>query len=170
MVTKKQAAAKRQARYRKHTKGDHSICIVGNCAAITKPPPPPEPSPEDEFGLAGQRLWRGTLEYGALTDLQRVMLREMARMADRLELLNSIIADENPDTLRWAMREARQTAISAKNLASELRQSGVAGGSGGGSTGKPAAEDHPETDTHGRGPGIGDVARRASLYLAAPAG
>jgi phosphate uptake regulator len=166
-------AAVRQARHRRHRKGDHSMCLETSCEAA-RPAEDAEQSVEpakSEFGTAGQAIWDGTLVYGELTETQRTLLRQVCRMADRMDELHEQIRDNADDlgTVKWLMRESRQTAIAMKNIVGELRMSGAAGGRApeqpgadneGGDTGGPS----------GKGPGIGDLTARIAARIAQAAG
>lgn len=175
------AAAIRQARYRRHHKNDHSMCLPDRCDVLRPAENPNEvpseqpaerPSAADTFGPSGKALWDGTLKFGQLTAAQRVLLREVCRMADRVDELHADIEAYRGDlgTVKWLLREARQQAIAMKGLVAELRQSGVAGG---GAQNDPADDEGrgvggPAALGGGGGPGIADItARIAAKYAQA---
>lgn len=147
--------AQRQKRYRLHSKGDHSLCVLGRCPDVTPPVTRntgPDLGEQGEHGLgrAGAALWSqmsgGT--HGKLGPMQRVLLLEACRQVDRLEKLNDILRgdvhtwltlqlreDEEDEFERTyvvvvssASEEARRLAGTLKTLISEIRMSGRAGG------------------------------------------
>jgi hypothetical protein len=193
MTAERSAGAVRQDRWRRHRRGDHSICLEGHCDAVTPPPAedtspeataleatsqapgthPTEDAPPEEFGPSGQALWDGTLKFGSLTAPQRVLLREACRMADRADLLNRLINEEpDSDDLWRRMREARQGATTLKNIVAELRQSGVAGGSGTANPDddKERSEVSQNPATSEGGPGVASLAARIAAKRAQAAG
>jgi hypothetical protein len=146
MTAPRSAGAVRQERYRRHRRGDHAVCLEGHCDDVTPPPAqPPAPAapaletpneagetalPGEAFGPSGRAVWDGTLKFGSLTATQRVLLREVCRMTDRADYLHEQIEEfrDDPGTVKWLLREARQQAIAMKGIVGELRQSGAAGG------------------------------------------
>lgn len=199
MTVGRTKGALRQERYRRHRRGDHGACLPGHCDHVPVPPPA-EPlvdefeldaaneaaedsdeqpgsesdAPPEPFGKSGQALWTGTLKFGALTAPQRVLLREMCRMADRADVLNDMIEEnrDDPGTVKWLMREARQGAIAMKGLASELRHGGAAGGSGAADPNddRDPPADNPAAVTGEGGPGIADITARIAERLGQAAG
>lgn len=111
-------AAERARRYRRHRQGDHSLCLVGNCSAVTVdsvtesvmasvtsglPVPPSRPSGEDAgLGDRGQRLWDDMTTSWKPSPIHREQLLELCRMADRLEKLDRQLKGE--DWLRFWSR------------------------------------------------------------------
>lgn len=181
-MTAPSAGALRQARYRRHRKGDHSLCLPENCASAGDTPEdatgaetanggPATAALGDagEFGPSGQAIWMGTLLLGKLTAAQRALLREVCRMADRVDELHQMI-DDNADDMglvKWMLREARQQAIAMKGLIGELRLSGVAGGNALNPADDPD-HDQPKQAGHsgGGGPGVADIRSRIAAKLA----
>jgi hypothetical protein len=141
------------------------MCLE-TCEAVTGQPEASEPA-VTEFGPAGQVIWDGTLAWGRLTETQRTLLRQVCRMADRMDELHESIRDNSDDlgTVKWLLRESRQTAIAMKNIVGELRMSGVAGGN---TEDKPGAEpkDDEAAVPSGKGPGIADLTARIAEKLA----
>jgi hypothetical protein len=191
MTTEQRTAnAIRQDRYRRHRRGDHSVCLEGHCEAVT-PPPAEDSAPEapgleeaneaaettlpgETFGPSGKAIWDGTLKFGALTVTQRALLREVCRMADRADDLNDAIKENRDDlgTVKWLMREARQLAIAMKGLVLELRNSGAAGGSGTADPddGREHLEGKQDTPVGEGGPGIADITARIAERLSQATG
>lgn len=117
--------ALKQKRYRQHAKGDHSLCLASGCDVAYRE----AHRPLEGLGKAGKALWKGATQFEELTATQRAILLSACRVADRLELLQEAMND--PEQLKWAMREARQQEAVQKGLITELRLSGASGGSGG---------------------------------------
>lgn len=194
MTAERSAGAIRQARHRRHRRGNHSTCLEGRCDAVTPPPAedsapeapaleetsqapgthPAEDAPPEEFGPSGKAIWDGTLKFGALTVTQRALLREVCRMADRADDLNESIKENADDlgTVKWLMREARQLAIAMKGLVLELRNSGAAGGSGAATSDddKERSEASQSSATSEGGPGVASLAARIAAKRAQAAG
>lgn len=134
-------STERVHRHRRHKNGDHSLCTPGRCKAISPELSRltstagllPEPTTEGDFDGAGARLWAEVQELGALGPLQRTLLVEACRIADRLEVLNRQL--HGGDWLRFrhdesgaevtvymdrALTEAREQATALKGLVVEL--------------------------------------------------
>ncbi|MFJ8153955.1 hypothetical protein [Streptomyces sp. NPDC094468] len=88
---------------------------------------------EEPVGLGdrGRRMWRESLAIWSLTPAHLVLLEEACRIADRLELLDSILragsADVNGDVPQFAdfaglLSESRQQSGALKALLAEIRQ------------------------------------------------
>jgi hypothetical protein len=190
MTAERSAGAIRQARHRRHRRGDHSICLEGRCEVVT-PPPAEDSAPEasgletaneavetalpgEAFGPSGKVIWDGTLKFGALTVTQRALLREVCRMADRADDLDDSIKENRDDlgTVKWLMREARQLAIAMKGLVLELRNSGAAGGSGTANPDddKERSEAPQSPATSEGGPGVASLAARIAAKRAQATG
>lgn len=149
---------------RAHEKGEHSRCSAGWCevsaqASLTEdqavpagagsaPPPPAgdgyrvrssliEDAGDGEFGPAGQELWDAVNPAGEMKPLPTVLLREICRIADRLQALDRRLRGDG----EWlelstedgvifhvdvteVLKESRAQAMALKNLVAELRQSG----------------------------------------------
>lgn len=190
MTAERSAGAVRQDRWRRHRRGDHSTCLEGRCDAVTPLPaedtPPAAPGlettneaaeptlPGETFGPSGKAIWDGMLKFGALTVAQRSLLREMCRMADRADYLDEAIKEnlDDPGTVKWLMREARQLAIAMKGLVLELRNSGVAGGSGASDPGYDKDQRGPSKTpaTSEGGPGVASLAARIAAKRAQATG
>lgn len=83
------------------------------------------------LGERGRRMWRESLAIWSLTPAHLVLLEEACRIADRLELLDSILrgssADVNVDVAQFAdisalLSESRQQSAALKALLAEIRQ------------------------------------------------
>lgn len=130
-------AAVRQRRYRKHRAGDHSLCLQGNCKVLTPAVTVDGASPgsdADQLGPAGATLWREVMASNP-PPLQRVLLLEACRIADRLSRLDRQLdgedwlrfrINEDGDEIRvivdGVLAEARQQATALKSIVAELRQ------------------------------------------------
>lgn len=140
-------AAERARRYRRHRQGDHSLCLVGNCPAVTvdsvtesvtnsvMPGATVErPAGEDGavgLGERGQRLWDDMTASWRPSPIHREQLLELCRMADRLEKLDRQLKGE--DWLRFWSRNDDGTVVEvfvdkvlseARELASAFRALG----------------------------------------------
>ncbi|MFF9310091.1 hypothetical protein ACF1BS_04185 [Streptomyces sp. NPDC014748] len=83
------------------------------------------------LGERGRRMWRESLAIWSLTPAHLVLLEEACRIADRLDLLESILrapsADVNADTPQFAdisgvLGESRKQSAALKALLAEIRQ------------------------------------------------
>lgn len=83
------------------------------------------------LGERGRRMWRESLAIWSLTPAHLVLLEEACRIADRLELLDSMLrlasADVNADGAQFAeisgvLGESRQQSAALKALLAEIRQ------------------------------------------------
>ncbi|MET9086152.1 hypothetical protein ABZX77_30475 [Streptomyces sp. NPDC004237] len=83
------------------------------------------------LGERGSRMWRESLAIWSLTPAHLVLLEEACRIADRLELLDSILragpGDVNADVAQFAdisglLAESRQQSGALKALLAEIRQ------------------------------------------------
>ncbi|MFE2469723.1 hypothetical protein [Streptomyces mirabilis] len=83
------------------------------------------------LGERGLRMWRESLAIWSLTPAHLVLLEEACRIADRLELLDSMLrAGSNsvkPDVAQFAdisglLGESRQQSAALKALLAEIRQ------------------------------------------------
>lgn len=139
-----QSAAEKQRRYRRHKAGDHSLCIPGNCPAVTPDVTDDvtddagnEPAPD--LGRSGAWLWREMTRDGFPPPMQRLLLLEACRIADRLDRLDEqlqgepwlrFLADEEGAeitvTIDKPLSEARQQAGALKALVAEYRQASSA--------------------------------------------
>lgn len=89
--------------------------------------------PKAPVGLdaRGRRLWRESLAQWSLSPAHLALLEEACRIADRLELLDSIIRaaaggvnDDEGESgdLRWWLAESRQQSGALKTLLAEIRK------------------------------------------------
>jgi hypothetical protein len=175
-----ESAADRQRRYRRHKANDHSLCVPGRCADVTPTVTRDGAVDQEERGVrleaAGQQLWDAVTAETKLAPMQRVLLLEACRIADRLDRLDGQLrggdwlrleADEDRDevivVVDKALAEARQQATALKALVSELRQAGRS------PTTKPAGEAAPEPAAKGAG-GVADLSARIAARRSSPAG
>lgn len=107
------------------------------------------------LGERGRRMWRESLAIWSLTPAHLVLLEEACRIADRLDLLNSMLrslsGDVKADVEQFAdisglLAESRSQSSALKVLLAEIRQ---------GQTG-PA----PAKETPAGGVGVHDLTRR----------
>jgi len=169
-------AALRQKRYRLHSRGDHSLCVLGRCPDVT-PPVTRNTGPDlgeqgdHRLGRAGAALWSEMNAGALLGPMQRVLLLEACRLTDRLDKLDAVLAGEVHTWLTLELREddeeefgrtfvvvvnsavaeARQTAVALKSVMSEIRMAGRTGG---------AAKTPPA------GPGTGPMSARKAAAAA----
>ena len=83
------------------------------------------------LGGRGRRMWRDSLAIWSLTPAHLVLLEEACRIADRLELLDSILRAQskevNAASLEFSdfsaqLAESRQQSAALKALLAEIRQ------------------------------------------------
>jgi hypothetical protein len=118
-------AAERQKRYRRHTAGDHSICLPSRCEfAGQSSPTPPAAAKQSERGPRGAQLWQDMADAG-LGPLHRVLLEEACRIADRLDRLDAII-EGRADWLRQDFGKEQEVQVSVDNILAESRQQATA--------------------------------------------
>lgn len=107
------------------------------------------------LGDRGRRLWGESLAIWSLTPAHLVLLEEACRIADRLDLLNTMVralsGDVNPDVAQFAdisglLAESRQQSSALKLLLAEVRQGQAGSG--------PAVEDPSG------GAGVSDLSKR----------
>lgn len=178
-------SAERQRRYRRHLKGDHTLCDPGRGCAEPAPPPPSiadEPAAEgtaadqapsadaQRLGARGAALWQAMHDVG-LGPAHRVLLEEACRLADRLDRLDAMVEgreewirlrsrDEDQTTyvvvVDGLLSEARQHATTLRGLVAELRAA------------------LPKTPARPSAPkqkgGLGDLSSRIAARRAASAG
>lgn len=132
--------AERQRRYRRHMKGDHSLCDAARCeyrrgARSAEPLQVTVGAPAGR-GPRGGRLW-ADMDGGNLAPTQRLLLEEICRLADRLDRLDALIdgrenwlqlnvTDDTSEvivTVDNLLAEARQHATALRGLVAELRAS-----------------------------------------------
>ncbi|MFB7736176.1 hypothetical protein ACFC08_17680 [Streptomyces sp. NPDC056112] len=110
------------------------------------------------LGERGRQLWRESLATWSLTPAHLVLLEEACRVADRLELLDSIVraglGGVNPDVEDFAdiaavLAESRQQQGAFKALLAEIRQ-GQKGSAG------PASKQGQKAG----GSGVADLSKR----------
>lgn len=127
-------AAERARRYRRHRQGDHSLCLIGNCSAVTPvtvtetvtaelPVTPPGPRGEvGGLGDRGQKLWDDMTASWKPSPVHREQLLELCRMADRLEKLDRQLKGE--DWLRFWSRtdDGSEITVYVDKVLSEARE------------------------------------------------
>jgi hypothetical protein len=133
--------ALRKRRSRKHRDGDHSLCLPGRCKALVEVPVLPPAVDlvevrEVALGATGARLWQELTAGGEPDPLQRVLLVEACRIADRLDSLDRQL--HGHDWLRFrhdetgtevvvhvdrVLTEAREQATALKGIVVELVKS-----------------------------------------------
>lgn len=100
-------------------------------------------------------MWEESLAIWSLTPAHLVLLEEACRVADRLDLLNTMLlalsGDVNPDVAQFAdisglLAESRQQSSALKLLLAEIRQ---------GQTGSVPAKEEPAG-----GVGVSDLTKR----------
>ncbi|MFF9097574.1 hypothetical protein ACF1AX_31185 [Streptomyces sp. NPDC014802] len=83
------------------------------------------------LGERGRRMWRESLAIWSLTPAHLVLLEEACRIADRLDLLDSMLrslaGDVNPNVEQFAdisglLAESRAQSSALKLLLAEIRQ------------------------------------------------
>jgi hypothetical protein len=93
--------------------------------------------PPPGLGERGRRMWTESLAIWSLTPAYLVLLEEACRIADRLDLLDTMLRaspeDVNPDVAQFAdisglLAESRQQSSALKLLLAEVRQGQKASG------------------------------------------
>lgn len=133
-------AAERQRRYRRHSKGDHTLCDPKRCSPDQAPNPTAAPSPreqlpaappvtqrdcgesrEAQLGPRGHELWSQMHDAG-LGPAHRVLLYEACRIADRLDRLDAMLAGRE-DWVRLQSRDGDAAFVVVVDaLLAEARQ------------------------------------------------
>lgn len=136
--------AEYQRRYRRHRKGDHSLCLPASCPvlaaenAVEAGKPPEEPAGSDrsrprpvlnELGLGenGRKLYEAvTASSARITPLQVPLLLEACRITDRLDSLDRQL--HGGDWLRLRARDDSGTEILVvvDRVLAEAREQAVA--------------------------------------------
>lgn len=89
------------------------------------------------LGERGRRMWGESLAIWSLTPVHLVLLEEACRIADRLDLLNTMLrlssVDVNTDVAQFAdisglLSESRQQSSALKLLLAEIRQGQMGAG------------------------------------------
>ena len=129
--------AERARRYRRHRRGDHSLCSPERCDRAEAPAatatvrsdgaesdssPPPAPA-VTERGPRGQELWDALAE--SVGPAQRVLLDEACRIADRLDRLDELLAGRET----WASvvtEDGGEVRLVIDGLLGESRQQATA--------------------------------------------
>jgi hypothetical protein len=147
--------AERQRRSRAHRRGDHSLCELGRCDAVTAavtavtsadvtPDVTAGPLAPPDLDARGRWLWAQLSAGDPPPPEQQVLIAEACRIADRLDRLDALLRDEDtwarlqvPDNaaetgevrlvVNAAIGEARQQALALKGLAAELRAAKATG-------------------------------------------
>lgn len=141
------SSAARQRRYRKHAKGDHSLCSAERCPAKAAEAPPitesdmterhtapsgpaeharqPWSGPGEDLERRGARLWADMADAD-LSPPHRVVLEEACRVADRLDRLDALLSGRD-DWLRLRAEEfgsdrVLEVRVVVDNLLGEARQ------------------------------------------------
>lgn len=122
--------AERKRRSRAHQSGDHSTCLPGYCPEVTPVKVEMPAGAGYAFGPGGQSLWD---ECGRGADLKpgiRRLLVEACRIADRLDRLDSALADPEARwlTVHAQPNEEAYRIIVDKVLAEARQQATVLGG------------------------------------------
>lgn len=118
--------AVRKRRSRKHRDGDHSLCLPGRCKAVVEVPVLPqvvEPVEVREVALGetGARLWQELTAGGEPGPLQRVLLVEACRIADRLDSLDRQL--HGHDWLRFRHDESgAEVTVHVDRVLAEARE------------------------------------------------
>ncbi|MFF0597908.1 hypothetical protein [Streptomyces antibioticus] len=108
------------------------------------------------LGDRGRRMWEESLAIWSLTPAHLVLLEEACRIADRLDLLDSMLrvqsGEVKPDVAQFAdfsglLAETRQQSSALKLLLTEIRQGQVGVG--------PAKDEEPSG-----GVGVSDLTKR----------
>jgi hypothetical protein len=148
--------ALRQRRSRLHAKGNHTLCLPDGCedagkivtASVTR---------EAGLGPTGRALWEQVMAAEKLGPMQRVLLMEACRIADRLDKLETQLTDPESEWLRVepdyenptapvevvvdkALAESRQQATALKGLIAEIRQASKVASAEPKGDGKPAKQ------------------------------
>lgn len=126
------SCALRNRRLRAHKRGDHKLCLPANCKDAAQRP--------SDVPSRGETLWQ-EMRGESLGALERTLLQEACRIADRLDKLDralqgravnwlKLVADsEDPDRLIVVidrpLGEARQHALALKQILADLRAAGV---------------------------------------------
>lgn len=133
--------AERARRYRRHRKGDHTLCDPSRCDGTTPVTDSVTPRPARPRGMGARaaRMWREE-DGDTLTGGQRALLEEACRIVDRLDRLDAILDGDPGEWLRFrvsedgsevtvtvdrALDQARQQAAVLKQIIGELRQAGA---------------------------------------------
>jgi hypothetical protein len=167
------SAAERSRRAYRHRKGDHSLCDPQRrCEAVAAAEmrdaaAQPLTQRNCEYGPRGQQF-RDALLDAELGPAHQLLVDEAARMADRLDRLDSALNDkgtwlrfESTDggdivvTIDNVLAEARQQATALKGIVAELRAA------------LPAAEKRKPAATAG---GLGDLSARIAARRNTSAG
>lgn len=176
-------AALRARRARRHAKGDHSLCDPARrCELVEQAEANDAVAAADErvertgsrYGPRGQQLHDAVAGEPWVGPLQRQLLDEACRLADRLDRLDAALeskgtwlryeATDGGDvviTIDSVLSEARQQAMALRSLIAELDKAATRGsksGAGGG-----AAENTPSRMQASRkGGGVLDLQARAA--------
>jgi hypothetical protein len=168
------SAAERARRARRHRKGDHSLCDPERrCGAVAgaetrDAATSPATFGNGEYGPRGAQF-RDALSDAELGPAHKLLVDEAARMADRLDRLDSALNDkgtwlrfEKADggeivvTIDSVLAEARQQATALKGIVAELRAA------------LPAAEKSKPVSA--KAGGLGDLSARIAARRGTAAG
>jgi tRNA(Met) C34 N-acetyltransferase TmcA len=130
------ANAVRIRRHRLHKKGDHSECLAANCSDAGQR----GVTAVSQNVSRGETLWQ-QMRGDDLGPLERTLLEEACRIADRLDKLDralqgravnwlKLVADSEDPTrlivvIDRPLGEARQHALALKQLLADLRAAGA---------------------------------------------
>jgi hypothetical protein len=122
--------ALRARRRRRHSGGDHSLCIPGRCKALEAPVVDDVPPSK-----LGEWLWEKLTADGDLPPVQHVLAIQTCRMIDRLETFDRQLqghdwlrfrtSDDQTEVTVYVDRlvsEERETATALKGLLAELEK------------------------------------------------
>lgn len=127
------------------------------------------------LGARGRRLWEQMTDGVQLSPAERVLVEEACRIADRLERLDSVLAGESDRWMEFKqdlegggpvvvyidriLSEARQQAVSLKQIVGELRQLRAAASTGPVQSAQPSRPAVPASAADGvGGNGVSGVA------------
>jgi hypothetical protein len=124
------SAAERARRARRHKKGDHSLCDPERrceamaAAAARDAAARPVSTDDCWYGPRGKQL-RDALADAELGPAHKVLVDEAARMADRLDRLDSALNDKGT-WLRFETADGGEIVVTVDNVLAEARQQATA--------------------------------------------
>lgn len=117
--------AERQKRYRRHVKGDHSLCDPHReCAAATRPGVAADAEFDRPRETRGEKLVR-ELRTGLGPELL-VLLEEAGRITDRLDRLDAILTGSRKEWMRFRTNEDGVVTVYLNTALAEARQQATA--------------------------------------------
>lgn len=137
---KAKKAADRAKRYRRHRQGDHSLCLIGNCPAITAVTVTEDVTAQLPFtdsghhvevpglGERGQKLWDDVTASWSPSPLHAANLMEACRLADRLEQLDRQLKGRGQDWLHFWSRndDGSEITVFVDKVVAEARENAMA--------------------------------------------